>query len=102
MGLSTASGTHMRLRDVLMYQPDFTHEAMSLNLPWFEPPYLDPVASDVMETPRDQRAPEEISSFLKHRYRPKPVQGKKARELRWVTTCLTSDPTENSAPMYAD
>jgi hypothetical protein len=26
----------------------------------------------------------------------------KARELLWVTTCLTSDPTEDSAPGYAD
>ena len=23
------------------------------------------------------------------------------KELRWVTTCLTSDPTEDSAPKYA-
>ena len=33
MGLSTSSGTHMRLRNVLLYQPDFVHEAMPLTLP---------------------------------------------------------------------
>ena len=26
---------------------------------------------------------------------------KKTKELRWVTTCLTSDPTGYSAPRYA-
>ncbi len=88
----------MRLRDVLLYQPDFVHEAMPLTLPWFEPPYLAPTASNVMETPRYQRAHGEVSSFLKNRYCPKPLQGKKAGELRWVTTCLTSDPTETGAP----
>jgi hypothetical protein len=91
----------MRLRDVLLYQPDFVYEAMPLTLPWFEPPYLAPTAFDDIETHKDQRAPEEVSSFLKHRYRPKLVQGEKAKELRWVTTFLTSDPTENSVPRYA-
>jgi len=84
MGLSTSSGTHMRLRDVLLYQPDFVHETMPLTLPWFEPPYLAPTAPDVLETPRDQRTPEEVLSFLKSRYRFKPSHGKNARELRWV------------------
>jgi hypothetical protein len=102
MGLSTSSGTHMRLRVVILYQPDLVHETMPLTLPWFEPPYLAPTVSDVVETHKDQRTSEEVSSFLKSRYRPKPSHGKQARELRWVTTCLTSDPTEDSFPRYAD
>jgi hypothetical protein len=67
----------MRLRNVLLYQPDFIHEAMPLTLPRFEPLYLAPNAFDVLETPRDQRTPEEVSSFLESRYRHKPFQGKK-------------------------
>ena len=67
----------MRLRDVLLYQLGFVHENMPLTLPWFEPPYLAPTVSDVMETPIDQRTPEEVSTFLKIRYRPKPLHGKR-------------------------
>jgi len=59
--------------------------------------YLAPTASDVVETPKDERTPEEVSSFLKNRYRPKPLQGKKARELRWVTTCLASNPKKTQS-----
>jgi len=80
VGLSTSSGTHMRLRDLLLYQPDFVHETMPLTLPWFEPPYLAPTVFDVMETPRDQRTPEKVSTLLKSRYRPKALHGKKTRE----------------------
>ena len=61
-----------------------------------------PSAPDVMNTPRDQRTPGEVATYLKGRFRPKPKQGKRAKELRWVTTCLISEPTEDSAPKYAD
>ena len=54
-----------------------------------------------MDTPRDQRTPEEVATYLKDRFRPKPQQGKRAKELRWVTTCITSEPTKDSAPKYA-
>jgi hypothetical protein len=46
--------------------------------------------------------PEEVSTYLKTRYRPMQDQGKKTKELRWVTSCRTSDPTDDSAPWYAD
>ncbi len=69
---------------------------------WHEPPFLAPLASDVMDTPRNQRTLEEVATYLKGRFRPKPQQGKQANELRWVTTCLTSEPTEDSAPKYAN
>ena len=77
VGLSTSSRTHMRLRGIFLYQPYFVHEVMPSTLPWFEPPYLAPTTSDVIETPRDQRNPEEVSSFLKSRYHPKPSHEKK-------------------------
>jgi hypothetical protein len=55
-----------------------------------------------MDTPRDQRTPGEVASYLKGRFFLKHQHGIKAKELRWVTTCLTSEPTEDSAPKYAD
>jgi hypothetical protein len=55
-----------------------------------------------MDTPRDQRTPGEVATYLNGHFLPKPHQGKRAKELSWVTTCLTSDPTEDSAPKYAE
>ena len=43
-----------------------------------------------------------MATYLQGRFCPKPHQGKKAKTLRWVTTCLTSEPTEDSTPKYAD
>ena len=53
VGLSTLLGAHMRLRDVLLFQPYFLQEATPLVQPWQEPPFLAPSAPNVMETPRD-------------------------------------------------
>jgi hypothetical protein len=39
---------------------------------------------------------------LKSRFRSSASLGKKTKELRWVTTCLTTEPTKASAPKYAD
>ena len=55
-----------------------------------------------MDTPRDQRIPVEVATYLKRRFRPKPQQGKHAKEMRWVTICHTFEPTEDSAPKYSD
>ena len=52
VGLSILSGTYMRLRDVLLIQPDSIRESPSLVLPWHEPLFLALSATDVMETPR--------------------------------------------------
>ena len=46
-------GTHMRLRDVLLSQPDFVQESPLTSLPWYEPPFLTPSAPNVLETPWD-------------------------------------------------
>ncbi len=55
-----------------------------------------------METPRDQRTPDEIVTYLKARSRPQVQNGKKAIEFRWTTTCLTTEPSEESVPECAD
>ena len=39
VGLSTLSGPHIRLRDVLLFKPDFFHESMPLIQPRHEPPF---------------------------------------------------------------
>ena len=92
----------MRLMDVLLSQPDFPQESLMTHLPWFEPPLLPPMTSPNIETPRDKRTAGEVADFLKSRFRPSISTGKKAREWRWVTTCLMTEPTEDSAPKYAD
>jgi hypothetical protein len=35
VGLMMASGAHMRLRDVLLSQPDFAQESLETHLQWF-------------------------------------------------------------------
>jgi hypothetical protein len=102
VGMSTLSGPHMRLRDVMVFQPDFLHESMRLISPWHDPPFQAPSASDAMDTHRDQRTPGEVATYLKSRFYSKPHQGKQVKELRCVTTCLTSEPTEDFAPKYTD
>ncbi len=72
VGLSTLSGAHMRLCDVLLFQPDFLQEATPMVSPWHAPPFLAPSTSDVLDTPRDQRTLEEVATYLKGRFRPKP------------------------------
>ena len=55
----------MRLRDVLLFQPDFLQEATPLGQPWHQPPFLAPSATDVMDTQRDLRSPGEVATYLK-------------------------------------
>ncbi len=52
MGLRVTSETHMRLRDVLLCQPDFAHEFLVNNLPLFEPSLAAPSAPNVLDNPR--------------------------------------------------
>jgi len=80
----------MRLRDVLLHQPDFTPETPVTNLPWLEPPFAAPSDQHTLGTPRDQRTPGEVADLLKVRFRPTLPAGKKPKEMRGVTTCLTS------------
>ncbi len=71
VGLSILSGAHVRLRDVLLSQLDFLQEATPLVHPWHEPPLHAPFAPDTLDTPRDQRTPGEVATYLKDRFRPK-------------------------------
>jgi len=92
----------MRLRDVLLSQPDFVPEFPMTPPRWYEPPFLAPSAPDVLETPRDQSVAEEVADFLKSHFYPAPSPDKKPKGLRWVTNCLTSESSEDSAPKYED
>jgi hypothetical protein len=40
LGLSPASGTHMRLKDILLSQPDAAEDSTYGPTPWDPPPYL--------------------------------------------------------------
>ena len=82
IGMSTRSLTHLRLRDILLSQPGIFAEPQHTTLPWLAPPFLTPTTSDVIETPRDQRTPDEIASYLKERFRPQPQKGRGHTEVR--------------------
>jgi len=75
---------------------------MPLVHPWHEPPYHAPSALNTLDTPRDQRKPGKVATYLKGRFCPKLLQGRKAKELRWITTCLTSESTADYAPNYVN
>jgi len=44
----------------------------------------------------------QVADLLKAHFRPATIGGKKPKEFRRVTTCLTSDPTEDTTPKYSD
>ncbi len=90
----------MRLRDVLLSKLDFAHESPATTSPWLEPPFAAPSGPNVLDTPRGQRTPEEIAAFLKSRFRPAPAAGERPKEMRWVTICLTAEPTEDTMQTY--
>jgi len=92
----------MALRDVLLRQPDFYSDSPGLYSPWLEPPFAAPSVSPGLGAPPQQRTACDIAELLKARFRPSPTGGKKPREFRWITTCLTSDPTEDTSPRIAD
>ena len=102
VGLQVTSGTHIRLRDVLLCQPNFAHESPVTTLTWLEPPFAAPSAPNVLDTPRDQRTADEVADFLKSRFRPASSGGKKPQERTWVATCLTYESIEESTQIYPD
>jgi hypothetical protein len=55
VGLQAGKGAHMRLRDILLSQPDFAQESPVIHFPWFEPPFIPPTTSLDLETHRDRR-----------------------------------------------
>jgi len=68
--LHVAYEVHMRLRDVLLCQPDFIMENPVTTLPWLEPPFAAPSAPPGLGTPPNQRTPGEVAGFLKARFCP--------------------------------
>jgi hypothetical protein len=101
VGLHTALEVHMRLRDVFFWQPDHIPEKPTTML-LLEPPFAAPFVPSPLGTPLNRRTPGEVADLLKARFCPAPGGGKKPKEMRWVTTCLTSDPTEDTTPKYSD
>ncbi len=79
----------MRLLDVLLCQLYFARESSVTTILWLEPSIAVPSTPNVLGTPRDQQTTEEVADFLKSRFRPAPFAGKKPKEMRWVTTCIT-------------
>lgn len=102
IGLQTSMEVHMKLRDVLLTQPDYSPESPVTTSPWLEPPFAAPSIPPTLGTPLNQRTPGEIADLLKARFRPAPSGAKKPKEMRWITTSLTSDPTEDTLPKYSD
>ena len=43
-----------------------------------------------------------IAELLKARFRPPPIGGKKPKKFRWLTSWLTSDPTEDTSPRITE
>ena len=91
----------MRLRDVLLCQP-YLSDSPGSTSPWLEPPFAATSVPPGMGAPPQQRTASEAAKLLKARFRPTPIGGKKPKEFRWVSTCLTSDPTEDTSPRYTD
>jgi len=101
-GLRVASEVHIHLRDVLLCQPNVILENPVTTTPWLEPPFAAPTPPRGLVTPLDPRTLGWVVDLLKARFRPAPIAGKKPKEMRWVTTCLTSDPTEETISKYSD
>ena len=102
VGMSMHSDRHMCMRDIMLFRPESVVESPQLTLPWYEPPFLSPTSPDVMETPRENRSPGEVATYFKGRYRPSAAQGRRPREIRWITTYLTSEPTEETVRRYSE
>ena len=90
----------MRLKDILLFQPDYLSYSPGSTSPWLEPPFAAPSVPPGLGAPPQQRTAIEFAELLKDRFRPTPSGGKKSKEFRWVSTCLTSDPTEDTSPRY--
>ncbi len=84
-----------------MFQPYSVAESPQLTLPWYEPPFLPTISSDVIESLGENKTPGEVATYPKGRYKPNTAQGRRARELRWITTYLTAEPMEETVRRYS-
>jgi hypothetical protein len=92
VGLQVYYAVHMRLRDVLLCQPDYLYDSPGPISPWLEPLFAAPPVAHGLGASPQQRTACEVAE----------LGGKKPREYRWVTTCLTSDPKEETSPRITD
>ena len=90
----------MRLRDVLLVQPDASADATTSPQPWFAPPLLAKPNQATIEGTWDTRSPYEVATYIKAGFLPAPQPSKRAQELQWVTTTLTATPADDTFPRY--
>ena len=68
LGLSQGSIPHMRLRDILLVQPDSPQDSTSGPQAWYPPPFL----ANPNQVPRtgteEVNTPMEVAAFLKSTY----------------------------------
>ncbi len=79
VGLQVLSEVHMRLKDVLLCQPDFISDSLGTTPPWLEPPFAAPYAPPRLGAPHQQRTPGEVTDLFKARFRSLPIGGKKPK-----------------------
>jgi hypothetical protein len=63
----------MRLRDVLLWQPDYILESPVTTMPWLEPPFAAPSVPPLLGISLNQRTPGEVADLLKDRFCPAPA-----------------------------
>ncbi len=85
LGLSPASGTHMRLRDILLSQTDSAHDSTYGPTPWYPPPYLANPDHASLAGAKEAHTPTALATFLKAVY---------------VRTCLLSH--QDKGPRNSD
>jgi hypothetical protein len=68
LGLSPASGTHMRLRDILLSQPYAAKDFAYGPTPWYPPPYHANPDQASLTGAAEAHTPAEIATFLKSVY----------------------------------
>ncbi len=73
VGLQVSSDVHMRLRDVLLCQPDYLSDNPGLFSPWLEPPYSTPPSPPVLGASPQKRTACDVAEHLKARFRPPPI-----------------------------
>ena len=75
VGLHIRSEVHMKLRDILLCQPDYLYEGPRAISPWLEPPYAAPSAQPGLGAPPQQPTAVGTAELLKARFRPTPHRG---------------------------
>ncbi len=75
VGLKTSMEVLMRLRDVLLWQPNYIPKSPITVTPWLESPFAAPYVPPLLGTPLNRRTPCEVAYLLNARFRPAPSGG---------------------------